>query len=206
MAALAEIAAALAAEGVAVSDAHLPAGRIRELIGCCGQRRRREEFSPACVGAQAHRRRLAEMRGDLICWLTPPLFPAERALLEDLEKLRVGLNRRLFLGLFDLELHYAWYPPGAGYARHVDQLQGRDRRAMSFVIYLNEHWPRDAGGELRFFDETGQRDIAPLAGRLVCFQTDGREHSVLAARRDRLSITGWFGRRDVAGVPTGPLA
>jgi Rps23 Pro-64 3,4-dihydroxylase Tpa1-like proline 4-hydroxylase len=31
---------------------------------------------------------------------------------------------------------------------------------------------------------------------LVCFLAPGREHAVLATRRDRLSISGWFRTRD----------
>jgi len=47
------------------------------------------------------------------------------------------------------------------------------------------------------FDAAGcHRDIEPIAGRLVCFLTPGREHAVLATRRDRLSISGWFRTRD----------
>jgi SM-20-related protein len=115
--------------------------------------------------------------------------------LSDLEQLRLDLNREGFLGLFDLELHYAWYPPGAGYARHIDQLQGRDQRKVSVILYLNEAWTPDAGGELRIFDGDEARDIEPIAGRLVYFLTAGREHAVLPTRQDRLSITGWFRQR-----------
>ena len=53
--------------------------------------------------------------------MVEPLFDAEQALLLRLEELRLQFNRDLFLGIFDLELHYAWYAPGTFYARHVDQ-------------------------------------------------------------------------------------
>jgi SM-20-related protein len=40
-------------------------------------------------------------------------------------------------------------------------------------------------------------DVEPIAGRLVCFLTPGLQHEVLQARRERLSISGWFrGRPD----------
>jgi SM-20-related protein len=48
---------------------------------------------------------------------------------------------------------------------------------------------------LRVFGEDGVRDIEPLAGRLVCFLSAGREHAVLPTRQGRLSVTGWFRRR-----------
>ena len=137
--------------------------------------------------------RRRDIRGDSTCWLTEPLFDAERRLLDDLERLRLHLNREAFLGLVEHELHYAWYPPGAGYARHVDQLRGRDLRRLSLIVYLNENWTPRAGGELRLFDDReGCRDIEPVAGRFVCFLTEGREHAVLSTQADRLSITGWF--------------
>jgi SM-20-related protein len=103
------------------------------------------------------------------------------------------LNRESFLGLLELELHYAAYPPGAGYARHVDQPRGKATRKVSLVLYLNRDWSPDAGGELRIFGaEESSRDVQPLAGRLVCFLTAGQEHCVRAATRERLSLTGWF--------------
>jgi 2-oxoglutarate-Fe(II)-dependent oxygenase superfamily protein len=46
--------------------------------------------------------------------------------------------------------------------------------------------------------ETDDRavDIEPVGGRLVCFLTPGRVHEVLPARRERLSISGWFRGRE----------
>jgi len=65
------------------------------------------------------------------------------------------------------------------------------------VLYLNEGWTRAAGGELRLYDAAGgYRDVEPMAGRLVCFLTPGREHEVLPTQLDRLSISGWFRTRE----------
>jgi SM-20-related protein len=150
------------------------------------------------VGSEQRLQRRDEIRGDSTCWLSEPLSAEERALAGDLERLRLELNRRGFLGLFDLEMHYAWYPPGAGYARHIDQLQGRDQRMVSVIVYLNEEWTPGAGGELRVYGAAEEyRDLEPIGGRLVYFLTAGREHAVLPTLRDRLSISGWFRRRDV---------
>jgi SM-20-related protein len=187
--------AALFSGGIGIQDRFLPLARIRELIDCAARRLDRGDFGAAGVGADERLRRREAVRGDRTCWLVEPLFPEERALLADLELLRLDFNRQSVLGLFDLELHYAWYPPGAGYIRHVDQLQGRDQRVVSLILYLNEAWRPAAGGELRMFDTDGFRDIEPIAGRLVCFLTAGREHAVLPTRLGRLSITGWFRRR-----------
>lgn len=186
----------LFAEGIAVHDGFLAQPRVRGLIDCAKLRQTVGDFDAARVGADQQLRRRAEIRGDQTCWIVPPLFTEERALLDDLEQLRLDLNRHGFLGLFDLEMHYAWYPPGTGYAPHVDQLRGKDQRRVSLVLYLNDAWQPEAGGELRIFDtDGGYRDIEPLAGRLVCFLTAGREHAVLSTRADRLSISGWFRQR-----------
>jgi SM-20-related protein len=183
--------------GVSIRDQFLAPAQIRSLVECVYLRRARRGFDLARIGRGRGLRRHEEIRGDSICWITPPLLPAEKALLKQLEYLRLELNREAQLGLFELELHYAWYPPGAGYARHVDQPQGRAQRQVSLVLYLNESWTPAAGGELRMFDAAGgHRDIEPIAGRLVHFLTPGREHAVLPTQSDRLSISGWFRTRD----------
>jgi SM-20-related protein len=181
--------------GVAVHDRFISEHRVGELIRCAERRRDRGEFAAARVGADHRLQRRDDIRGDRICWFAAPQFDAERLLLNDLEQLRLDLNSGGYLGLFDLELHYAWYAPGTAYARHVDRPQGRDQRKVSLVLYLNRAWTPDSGGELRIFDRDGSRDIEPIAGRLVCFLTEGREHAVLTTGRDRLSITGWFRQR-----------
>jgi SM-20-related protein len=194
---LVSIDAGSSADGISVRDRFLAPSQIQALVDCARLRRARGDFDPARIGSGGSLQRREDIRGDSICWITPPLWPVEQTLLEELERLRLELNREAMLGLFELELHYAWYPPGAGYARHVDQPQGRAQRRVSLVLYLNQDWTPAAGGELRIFDAAdGHRDIAPIAGRLVCFLTQGREHAVLPTLRDRLSVSGWFRTRD----------
>lgn len=186
----------LGVDGITVRDRFLAPLQIRALMDCAQLRRQRGEFHAARIGGEGSLQRREDIRGDSTCWIVPPLLPAEQILLEQLERLRLKLNAQAWLGLFELELHYAWYPPGAGYARHVDQPQGRGQRQVSLVLYLNEDWSPEASGQLRIFDAAGcHRDIEPLAGRLVCFLTPGREHAVLPTQRDRLSISGWFRTR-----------
>jgi SM-20-related protein len=189
------VAAALRAAGVCVQDHYLDALQVQALLSCLQARREQGAFQAARVGKAQTLRRDAGVRGDLTCWLQEPLYAAERELLDGLEQLRLELNREFYWGLFDLELHYAWYPPGAGYERHVDQAMGDSTRQLSLVLYLNEVWSAAAGGELRIFDDGGYRDIAPQGGRLVCFRSPQREHAVLPARRDRFSLSGWFRTR-----------
>ncbi|HEV7613741.1 MAG TPA: 2OG-Fe(II) oxygenase [Steroidobacteraceae bacterium] len=182
---------------VSVQDQFLAASQIRALLKCVQLRRKRGQFDAARIGSGASLQRRQEVRGDATCWITPPLLPAERRLLRQLESLRLELNARTMLGLFETELHYAWYPPGAGYDRHVDQPHGHAQRRVSVVLYLNEDWTPASGGELRIFDAVGRhRDIEPIAGRLVYFLTTDCEHAVLPTQRDRLSVSGWFRVRD----------
>ncbi len=190
------IEAGLRTGGVSIEDGFLAPARVAALAQCAQLRRGRGDFKEARIGGGRGLERREEIRGDSTCWIGPPLLPAEAALLGELERLRLELNRRALLGLFDLELHYAWYPPGASYARHVDQPRGRTQRRVSLVLYLNEHWLPEDGGELRMFDAAGgHRDVEPIAGRLICFLTPGREHAVLPTRGGRLSISGWFRAR-----------
>jgi SM-20-related protein len=187
----------LRVDGISVRDRFLAPLQIRLLVECASLRRARGDFDAARIGSDRSLQRREEIRGDSTCWIAAPLMPPEQILLEELERLRLELNHASLLGLFELELHYAFYPPGAEYARHVDQPRGRAQRRVSLVLYLNEGWAPPAGGELRVFDAAGgHRDIEPIAGRLVCFLTPGREHAVLTTRCDRLSISGWFRARD----------
>lgn len=187
----------LIGRGISMRDDFASPAQVQELIECLQARRDRGEFVPARIGAGQWLQRREDIRGDSICWMNPPLRAAESQLLDCFEQLRLQLNREAFLGLFELELHYAAYPAGLGYARHSDQPRGNRRRKVSVVLYLNRQWSPSLGGELRIFDEDdGFIDVQPLAGRLIVFLTEGREHCVLPAHTERLSITGWFGTRD----------
>jgi SM-20-related protein len=124
----------------------------------------------------------------------------ERELAGRFEALRLELNQELMAGLVDFEGHFARYPAGAGYSRHVDQLSGSDVRVLSAVLYLNDEWSDEDGGQLRLhLGDGGSRDVTPLGGRLVVFRSEQFEHEVLPARRERLSFTGWFRRRPRSG-------
>lgn len=184
-------------DGISIRDQFLSAEELRALRDCALLRESRGDFAAARIGGRGAAQRLTAIRGDLICWLRHPLLPPEQALEHRLEEMRLQLNSEAFLGLFELELHYAKYPPGAAYARHVDQPEGSAQRTLSMALYLNLDWRPGDGGVLRIFHAKNQAlDIEPLGGRLVCFLTSGREHEVLPARRERLSLSGWFRARE----------
>jgi SM-20-related protein len=188
----------LSAGGISIRDQFVSAAEVLALQECARARESRGDFAPARIGRQGKERRRDHIRGDFTCWLNEPLLPPERLLMHRMEEFRFELNRDAFLGLFELELHYARYPAGAAYSRHVDQPQGSTQRKLSLVLYLNPGWQAADGGVLRIHSaDDGFVDVEPIAGRLVCFLTPGREHEVLQAARERLSISGWFrGRPD----------
>mgnify|MGYP001446415388 CR=1 FL=1 len=136
-------------------------------------------------------------RGDRIAWLDAAApAPCEAPVRAGLAALREACNRELYLGIVDDELHYALYPPGAGYARHRDRFRDDDTRVLSVVLYLNAGWQPADGGALRLHLPAGAHtDIVPQGGTLVVFLADAFEHEVLPATRERASLTGWMRRR-----------
>jgi len=194
----AEIAEAIARDGLAVVADFLPEIQVEALRTECRRRDAEGLFRSAQVGRSSMRAERTEIRGDRTLWLDDVnAAAAEAPLRRALESLRVELNRALFLGLFDLEMHYAIYPPGAAYQRHSDRFRGEadNVRILSCVFYLNESWSEGDGGALRIHRDQGALDVQPLGGTLVCFLAERFEHEVLPARRERLSVTGWFRAR-----------
>jgi SM-20-related protein len=153
------------------------------------------ELAPAATGRGAGRALQPSLRGDRTLWLDDPRCGDQaRAFLAQLDALRIALNERLFLGLAEVEAHYARYAPGAGYARHRDRFRDSDARVVSLVAYLNDVWNDSDGGALRLHFDAGAIDIPPTGGTAVCFRSE-IEHEVLPALRERSSIAAWFRRR-----------
>lgn len=186
------IADALAADGLIILEAALPEGLRIRLAS------RIETLEPdlkrAGIGRNQDHHLSDAVRTDRTAWLGPD-DPAEAAYLHWMEELRLGLNQRLFLGLFDYEAHFAVYQPGAFYRRHLDAFQGSRNRVVTTVCYLNGHWGPEDGGELMIYPPRGDRpleSVLPTPGTLVVFLSDRFPHEVLPARRQRHSIAGWF--------------
>ena len=195
---VADACAALAADGITVVPDFLPAPVSLALAEEARRRDAVGDFSAAGIGRGASRLERSAIRGDRTLWLdTQVSTPAERALTLALERLRIALNEATFIGLFSFEGHYALYPPGALYRRHLDRFRDDDARLLSCVLYLNETWTAADGGALRLYSPGEEpRDVLPVGGTLVCFLADRHEHEVLPARRERLAIAGWFRRRE----------
>ena len=192
----ADVAGALVDAGVAIVPRFLGAAATARLRERALTLDRSGGFVAAGVGRGGARVERADVRGDRIRWIeTPSDDEAERALAEALEALRADINRALALGAFDVEMHYAIYPPGAGYARHRDRFRDDDARVLSCIVYLNDAWEARDGGALRLHVDGGTRDVLPIGGTLVAFLSERVEHEVLAATRERMSVAAWFRRR-----------
>jgi len=151
-------------------------------------------FAPASIGRGAERSREDSIRGDVVRWLSDA-NDVDEAYLRVMETLRAELNEQLFLGLFDYECHYAIYEAGARYQKHSDVLHGKDARLLSTVIYLNDSWAKDAGGELILYRGDDPKVIAsilPQPGSMVLFLSADFPHEVLPASKPRHSIAGWY--------------
>ena len=143
-----------------------------------------------------------DIRGDAIHWLDRE-SAAQRRYLDAMSELQQALNHALFLGLFEYEAHFAHYPPGAFYQRHVDSFRGRANRVISTVGYLTPDWPSDGGGEMVIYhpDDPSQEvaRVVPEAGTFACFLSETTPHEVLPTRCSRTSIAGWFRRNATLG-------
>lgn len=198
---LVPVADRLVEQGWSVSDSGLPAAVLSELERCCRSLWDSDSLRPAAIGRAGERQVRAEVRGDHIRWLDDcQPSAAHDAYRDAMAALRQTLNRSLLLGLDSYETHYALYPPGAGYRKHLDRFKDNPLRTVSVVLYLNSQWQPGDGGELRLHLPQGALDVEPRAGTLAVFMSDSIVHEVLPARRDRASLVGWFRRR-----PDNPL-
>lgn len=152
------------------------------------------QFSFAGIGREQDFEKDENIRGDEICWVLGN-SAAGQQWLDWCNELKTHLNRRLYLGLFSFESHFAHYPPDAFYQRHVDAFQGEKNRILSVVLYLNYDWQNDDGGELVLYrseDDNNGIKVTPELGTLVVFLSEEFPHEVLPAKKDRFSIAGWF--------------
>ncbi|MGI2259253.1 2OG-Fe(II) oxygenase [Shewanella sp. GXUN23E] len=150
-------------------------------------------MKPARIGRGFERHLDKDIRRDKIAWLDKQ-DATDSEFLALMNSLKDGLNRRLFMGLFFFESHFAHYPCGGFYKTHLDALKGSQNRILTTVTFFNPDWQPEHGGMLRLYDEHHQwlTDIAPLHGRTVIFLSEVFPHEVLPTTVDRFSIAGWY--------------
>lgn len=201
---------ALAEQAFCVLDDALPNTLIETLGNVARHRARQGQLRQAGTGKSGVTH--PALRGDQIAWLEQadddPVIQQYFALLAEIQ---CAVNRHLMMGLDSVETHFALYPAfSSGYATHLDQFRqpqgtlAHGIRALTFILYLNEDWPAEAGGALRLYldeqatvpaAEARHLDIMPLGGRMVVFVSSRFWHQVLPATQARMSVTGWFRTR-----------
>lgn len=155
------------------------------------------EFKPAGVGKAQIR---TDIRGDAtLWWQDADLIDAQKTYYQNINTLREALNEAFFISLQTFECHYASYPIGAFYQRHLDSFRQNNSRFISCILYLNTDWQASEGGALRVYnaDNETHTDIFPTFGTLVCMRSETMWHEVLPVHRTRYSITGWLRRQDI---------
>jgi len=207
------IAQGIETQGYVILPAALPESVCTSLVDHLADIEQ-EEFHAASVGRGTAQTQNEFVRRNSIYWIEED-DAAAKSWLDWSSRLRLYLNRRLFLGLFSFESHFSIYQVGDFYRKHVDAFKGESNRVLSLVVYLNKGWEPDQGGELKIFLPAAENDeaamaataklatawqsnepasikVAPSYGTIVLFLSEEFSHEVLPTRRDRYAIAGWF--------------
>jgi SM-20-related protein len=131
-------------------------------------------------------------RGDSTNWIEKEDITCAGDFLKIIENFRRYFNETCFLGLTKADIHFAEFPKGASYKKHLDAFTFQNKRKISIITYLNNEWTNLNGGELVIHKQRLATKITPLAGRMVCFESAKTLHEVLPSNRARRSITGWL--------------
>ena len=184
-------------QGWSVQQEFIPSELISELNETLFTFREQGLLNQAGIGRKEGFHIEQSIRSDEISWFDETkLNDAQQKYLALTKELQDAINQRFYLGLFELEVHFALYSPNAFYKRHLDQHKNQDTRVVTLITYLNENWGKADGGELVIYLKNGQTvSISPKAGTVVCFLSAEFEHEVLPAKRERASLTGWFRKR-----------
>jgi SM-20-related protein len=147
----------------------------------------------AGIGDDNHVQQNLLVRSDKIFWLDRTHDDQyENEFFDLMDQFVSYLNRSCYTGITGYEFHYTFYQEGSFYKRHLDQFADSDSRQYSMVMYLNQDWKPDDGGELRIYQGNVHQNVAPESGKGVFFKSSELEHEVMPAVRPRLSITGWL--------------
>ncbi|PKA82994.1 SM-20-related protein [Ulvibacter sp. MAR_2010_11] len=182
----------------AVIDHFYDEAEVVALRNALLERHRTIGFKKSAVGNWTNEEIDKSIRGDFISWIDESKITlAEELFFKKINSLVTYLNKTCFMGIFQKEFHYALYPTGTFYKRHLDTFANDDRRKLSIVCYLNEaNWPKENGGELTLYLPNETLDLLPLPGRMVIFESQVIEHEVKPVKAsERLSITGWLKTR-----------
>jgi SM-20-related protein len=183
--------------GYAVCDNFLEQSDVENLLKTFSERYEQGKFKEASIGKSDQVKKNSEIRGDEILWLEGDSEElSERVLLDKNQAFVNYLNQTCYLGIVDSEIHFAKYAVGKFYRRHRDTFQAKKGRVLSVIYYLNIDWIPENGGNLIIYTHKNNLEtaitIAPLSGRMVCFESEKLDHEVTEAFSDRFSVTGWL--------------
>ena len=183
--------------GYAICDNFLTKEEVDNLLLVFEIRYGAGKFKEASIGKLNETQKNIEIRGDEILWLeSNSIDKAERVLLDKNQDFVNYLNSTCFLGIVNTEIHFARYAVGKFYRRHRDTFQAQRGRVLSVIYYLNVDWVQENGGNLIIYSNKSGVEkaisIAPIAGRMVCFESEKLEHEVLITLVNRFSVTGWL--------------
>jgi SM-20-related protein len=152
------------------------------------------KLNQAKIGQGANRLINSEIRSDFIHWIDQSnATKLQNEYISYACELQNIVNRELYLGLKEIEVHLAHYPAGSHYAKHTDQFKGNNSRTLTLITYLNT--PTE-GGELIIYNRENNNEIdqiiKPQTGMMITFLSDQLYHEVKMTKSDRYSITGWF--------------
>ena len=201
----------LAQNKILVVDGIFPPSQWQRWAQVARDRKSLGLFRESKVGRGTQNQRSVKVRGDSTLWIDP----ADGDLADFFswaQEFQIRARQEYFLPIRSSEFHFAHYPVGSHYDAHYDQSPQRDlvrgQRIITFVLYLNENWKKENGGELVIYPpqeqnllqaETGHKKetqepicILPTGGRLVMFMSDLLLHEVRICHAERMSLTGWF--------------
>jgi SM-20-related protein len=165
-----------------------------------------DQLRQAKIGHKQTEQRQPQIRGDYIHWLdnlNPTLTQAQ--FLAQMMEVGHILSRYLFQAFNAFECHYAYYPPGGRYVKHLDTFRDGDTRVLSLILYLNPDWQPEHGGALRIYNENApsriDTELEPRFGQMAIFLSRKIFHEVLPTFADRYSVTGWIENRPIQQDP-----
>jgi len=132
-------------------------------------------------------------RNDKIYWLDRTHNDVhENSFFDLMDTFISHLNRTCYTGITGYEFHYTLYETGSFYKKHVDQFRNNEVRQYSMIMYLNENWVEEDGGQLCIHHLDNLQNISPVSGKSVFFKSSELAHEVLITNKPRMSITGWL--------------
>ncbi|MCA4776427.1 2OG-Fe(II) oxygenase [Empedobacter stercoris] len=185
-----------------ISDFFFSEEETKQLREAIIRKEDKQNFHQAAIGSSVNEQIVKSIRGDKIKWIDEEnKSHTEEIFFQKINDFIDYLNLTCYMGIEESEFHYAIYPEGTFYQKHIDAFKNDDRRTLSVVLYLNdEQWKDEYGGQLTLYlhDENNiekELNILPLAGRLAVFDSKTIPHEVKTVFQPRYSITGWLKTR-----------